>query len=441
MCVCFNLIFNIKKKKMDEVQVDEKVHSKNKTVDRISRLFLKKKKSTIASSLSDPSTLLSQPAARPSSTSLASSQNFECSTRISSSFDSRSNPMQADEASIHSKLTRTLSIKSSMSIQQLIQQQRHLLEELDTQKSQFQSKISQLTEQCAKQQDKVKQRQNDMTVLENNYQAHLKSVRSSDDDIESIGQKILALLDQIRQLASQLVPHADPILTTEKLSTLWLNLGSSIERLGKPLSAPRLQMLVEKFMMDVLVQNMNTNFFPGLTCNEAFVELQQWFEEYNVHLFSTRLRQELSMIIVQQKGNMGSDVQLSWQQAVDRHWSHLYRGLQKAFPSFLAKKPADTPSANEYSQQLRKLVEDAVMLGSAIKGQEVTITAVDVREGSQPLDSSLMDDIDGQFSGTIAFCISPPFIVNTGDQYKTLVKGKVLCFPSHDPTTVIQDTK
>ena len=210
-------------------------------------------------------------------------------------------------ASVHSKLTRTLSIKSAISTRQLIQQQRHLLEELDTQKSQFQSKISQLTEQCAKQHEKVKQRQSDMTVLENNYQAHLRSVRSSDDDPESIGKKILAILDRIRQLASQLVPYADPMVTTEKLSTLWLNLGPAIERLGKPLPPHRLQMLVEKFMMDVLVQNLNTNFFPGLTCNEAFVELQQWFDENDVHLFSTRLRQELAMIIVQQQTREGSD--------------------------------------------------------------------------------------------------------------------------------------
>ncbi|OBZ89973.1 hypothetical protein A0J61_01968 [Choanephora cucurbitarum] len=411
---------------MDEAHVsDEKVHSKNKTVDRISRLFLKKKKSagssSSVSSLSEPSIFLSQQATHASTISLASSQ-IECSPRASSSYQ------LGDEASVHSKLTRTLSIKSAISTRQLIQQQRHLLEELDTQKSQFQSKISQLTEQCAKQHEKVKQRQSDMTVLENNYQAHLRSVRSSDDDPESIGKKILAILDRIRQLASQLVPYADPMVTTEKLSTLWLNLGPAIERLGKPLPPHRLQVLVEKFMMDVLVQNLNTNFFPGLTCNEAFVELQQWFDENDVHLFSTRLRQELAMVIVQQQTREGSDVQLSWQKAVDRHWHHLYRGLQKAFPAYLKKSEID----GEYSQQLRQLVEDVVRLGSAMKGQELMMTAVDVREGIQPLDSQLMDDVDGQQSGIIAFCISPPFVVNVGHQYKPLVKGRVLCFPTLD---------
>ncbi|KAI8332528.1 hypothetical protein EDC96DRAFT_526607 [Choanephora cucurbitarum] len=397
---------------MDEAHVSEKVHSKNKTVDRISRLFLKKKKSagssSSVSSLSEPSIVLSQQATHASTISLASSHI-------------ESYPL-GDEASIHSKLTRTMSIKST---KQWIQQQRHLLEELDTQKSVFQSKINQLTEQCAKQSEKVKQRQSDMTVLENNYQAHLRSVRSSDDDPESIGKKILSILDRIRQLASQLVPYADPMVTTDKLSTLWLNLGPAIERLGKPLAPHRLQMLVEKFMMDVLVQNLNTNFFPGLTCNEAFVELQEWLDENDVHLFSTRLRQELAMIIVQQQTIEGSDVQLSWQKAVDRHWHHLYRGLQKAFPAYLKKSEMDT---SQYSQQLRQLVEDVVRLGSAMKGQELTMTAVDVREGIQPLDSQLMDDVDGQQSGIIAFCISPPFVVHVGHQYKPLVKGRVLCF-------------
>jgi hypothetical protein len=52
-----------------------------------------------------------------------------------------------------------------------------------------------------------------------------------------------------------------------------------------------------------------------------------------------------------------------------------------------------------------------------------------------------MDDEDGQASGVVAFCISPPFVVKIANRYEPLVKGRVLCFPTttitsnNEPTT------
>ncbi|KAG1487144.1 hypothetical protein G6F46_012934 [Rhizopus delemar] len=69
-------------------------------------------------------------------------------------------------------------------------------------------------------------------------------------------------------------------------------------------------------------------------------------------------------------------------------------------------------------------------LGSAIRGQEVCITAMDVLEGIQQFDPSIMEDEDGQTEGTIALCVSPPFVVKLSDHYEPLVKGRVLCFPT-----------
>jgi hypothetical protein len=332
----------------------------------------------------------------------------------------------------------SLSRHQSPSIQQQLQHQRQLLQELDFQKSQLQSTNAQLTNQLEKAQEKIRQRTNDMTMLQTNYQQHLRSVRSSDDDPSSIAVKLLELRRQIHELASELLPHAEPITTTEKLGTLWLNLGPAIEHLGKPLPPKRIQLLTEKFMMDVLVQNLNINIFPGLSCNNEFLELQTWFDQHDTSsFFSTRLRQELSLVVIQQQ-NKGQ-VAATLKKCVDRNWHHLYRGLQKAYPTYLANKDgasADEQSvAQAYSKKLRGLVEYTVGLGSAIKGQEVCITAVDVREGKQSFDAQLMEDEDGQTSGVIAFCISPPFVVKIANQYEPLVKGRVLCFPINEPTT------
>jgi hypothetical protein len=350
-------------------------------------------------------------------------------------------------ASIQQKLTRNISLSSHhslSSIQQQIARQRQLLKELDSQKSQIQHTNAQLADQLEKTQEKIKQRTNDMAMLQTNYQQHLRSVRSSDDDPSTIATKLVDLRRQIHELASELLPHAEPITTTEKLSTLWLNLSPAIDHLGKPLPAPRIQLLTEKFMMDVLVQNLNINIFPGLSCNNEFLELQDWFDQHDTSsFFSTRLRQELSKVVIQQQ--MEGEVAATWKKCVDCNWYHLYRGLQKAYPTYLAKK--DGVSANEqavahgYSKKLRGLVEYTVGLGSVIKGQEVCITAVDVREGKQSFDVQLMDDEDGQASGVIAFCISPPFVVKIANRYEPLVKGRVLCFPTttitsnNEPTT------
>lgn len=325
-----------------------------------------------------------------------------------------------------------------MNIQQMIQQQKQVLRELDSQKQLYTKDVANLSEQLSKMNEKIKQRSHDMDLLQNNYQTHLRSVRSSDDTPDTIATKLYQLRQQIHSLASELLPHAEPLVTTEKLSTLWLNLGASIDQLGKPLPPERIQMLTEKFMMDVLVQNLNINVFPGLSCNNDFLVLHQWFDQNDTStFFSTRLRQELSMMVAQNNTDSGAgDIQQTWKKFVDRNWNHLYRGLQKAYPTYLVKKSDTTISeqamavANEYGKKLRNLVEFTMNLGSAIKGQEVCITAVDVREGKQPFDGQLMDDEDGQTNGTIAFCISPPFVVKVANRYEPLLKGRVLCFPS-----------
>ncbi|KAI7888614.1 uncharacterized protein EV154DRAFT_517211 [Mucor mucedo] len=425
---------------MNEVENAEKSSSKNKTVGRISRLFQKKpKKKNMTSSLSSMSlsdtTLSSKPTTFQSSSSIASSSQSINNEPI----ETRNLPQlpthHSDSGSIHSKLTRTMSMSSTTSIQQLISQQLSVLKDLDSQKQMYKHDNNKLSDQLTRTREKVQQRTKDLEAIQKNYQHHLRSIRSSDDDAQTIAQKLVKMKTTIRELASELVPFAEEGLTGEKLSTLWLNLGESIDRLGKPLAPERIQMLTEKFMMDVLVRNLNINLFPGLACDPQFLELSNWFDQFDdSHFFSTRLRQEISMIVVNNIHTTGSDIEQSWKKAVDSNWHYLYRGLQKAYPSYLSSKNNTENSACiQYSNKLRTLVEDTIALGSAIKGQEVSITASDVREGIQLFDPKLMEDQDGQLEGTIAFCISPPFVIKIANRYEPLVKGRVLCFPPKIP--------
>jgi hypothetical protein len=313
----------------------------------------------------------------------------------------------------------------------MVQQQRNILKDLDLQKAMLNSNVAHLSEQLSKTQEKIKQRSHDMDLLQHNYQAHLRSVRASDDDPASIAHKLLELRDRIHTLATDLLPQAEPV-TGQNIATLWVNLAPAIQQLGTPLPPPRILMLTEKFMMDVLVQNLNINHFPGLSCSPELLSLNQWFEQNDTSLyFSTRLRQEVTLLLTQNKVD---EVQAMWEKSAEKNWHHLYKGLQKAYPTFLCKRTSDKKfdqdqlnAAQAYGARLRELVEYSMALGSAIKGQEVNITAVDMREGIEPLNPSLMEDVDGQTTGMIAFCISPPFVKKVAKGYEPLVKGKVLC--------------
>ncbi|EIE90237.1 hypothetical protein RO3G_14948 [Rhizopus delemar RA 99-880] len=426
---------------MSEVQMDK---SKNKSIGRISRLFQKKPKSKTSITSSISSLSISDPilSKQPSFQSISSAQlSIAEKPPRNSSLDSKNLPslpahQENDNVSVITIETETsLSLKSnSTDRQQHVEQHQTTLKELEAEKAYYKHENKRLEEQVSKMQAKVKKRTEELKTLEDNYQAHLRSLRCSDDDPKSIARQLIDLRGDIKRLAQELLPFAEPKTTTEKLSTLWLNLGETIGQLGNPhLSPERILLLTEKFMMDVLVQNLNTHHFPGLSCHAEFLEIQHWFEKYDASpFFATRLRQEVSLLIAKNKMSE-KEVEKGWKKSAERNWHHLYRGLQKSYPnSFLVSAEEEDQALlrTEYSQRLRQLVEKVMDLGSAIRGQEVCITAMDVKEGVQQFDPSIMEDEDGQTEGTIALCVSPPFVVKLSDHYEPLVKGRVLCFPT-----------
>jgi hypothetical protein len=221
------------------------------------------------------------------------------------------------------------------------------------------------------------------------------------------------LRQHIQNASNELIPLISNNQVATRFKSLWLNLSNPIDQLDLT-QHECIQMLTEKFMMDVLIQNLNLNYFPGLSCNaESVMTLQDWLEvKTGSDFYSTRLRQEVASIIMKQ------DQQLL-EQPITKNWQYLYRGLQRVYPGL---------KDEQERTKLHALVTEAVLIGLAIKGQENLITAVDVKEGSQPLDPILMNEVQGKSSGIVTFCISPPFVMKMKDnRYHTLVKGLVYC--------------
>lgn len=317
--------------------------------------------------------------------------------------------------------TKVANLKAQLS------RQYQVLEQLEVDRSQCRLDIQSLNARLDQMHSKITQRSEAQRQLEANYHEHLKSIRATPDDLTTIAHKLQDLKKKIRELAEDLVAQADPVEATSALRTFWLNLHDCIQRLGNPLPRHRLCMLTEKFMMDVLVQNMNLNVFPGLAVLAPYNDIALWLERQDdTTTFATRLRQEIALVMTTTTDTADH------QAAVHANWTFLYGGLSKAYPFIYH---FDTQHRNrQYAHKVQELVEQAMALGFAMKGQEVDVAAAETLEQVQVFDDTLMVDEDGQTDGIVDFCIYPPFVVY-GSPAVTLEKGRVLCSASQKSHT------
>lgn len=145
--------------------------------------------------------------------------------------------------------------------------------------------------------ERRQQRQQDCQQLQKSYDEHVRSLRATDDDLDTIAKKLRRLKQMISALAGDFVETADPVRTTSVLRGLWLYLREPIERMGSPLPLNRIRMLTEKYIMDYLMLHMAPNDFPGLSVVKDYAKLDYWLRDTDHHI-AIRLRQQLASCIV-----------------------------------------------------------------------------------------------------------------------------------------------
>jgi CheY-specific phosphatase CheX len=309
-----------------------------------------------------------------------------------------------------------------------LKQKKEMVRRLDEELYYLRHVNADLAEKERLSQERMINRQKDQKQLLDNYNDHIRSRRATNDDAASIHKKLQDLKAMIKTLSVEFGNHCDASVATKAISSFWVNLNEPILKLGDPLPINSIVMLTEKFLMDVLVQNMNYNTFTGLKISQPYTQLQMWFERYEVS-FCTRLRQEMAKVVV--SGNLpNSDIQAEIQKLNKRMYISLYTSLLKAYP-FIEQHDAtlvEKDTNKQYSVMLRTMVEYASDIGYAMRGQEVEIAAAAVGEGSELFDPKTMVDEDGQTSGIIQFCVCPPFIMY-GARVEILEKARVLCSP------------
>ncbi|CAO3619376.1 unnamed protein product [Mucor fragilis] len=276
-------------------------------------------------------------------------------------------------------------------------------------------------------QERMVMRQKDQKQLLDNYNEHLRARRATQDDPNTIHTKLQQLKAMIKTLSVALAQQCECNTATKAVIGFWVNLHEAIQKMGDPLPVNRIEMLTEKFLMDVLVQNMNYNAFTGLKISQPYTQLQMWFDRYEPS-FCTRLRQEMAKVVV--SGNVpDSDIQQEIQKLNKRMYNSLYSSLLKAYPFIEQHDLQEQDADKQYSVMLRAMVDQASAIGYAMRGQEVEIAAAAVGEGSEPFDPKTMVDEDGQTSGIISLCISPPIMVYS-NRVDVLEKARVLCLPA-----------
>ncbi|KAI8074941.1 hypothetical protein BC940DRAFT_287023 [Gongronella butleri] len=329
-------------------------------------------------------------------------------------------------------------------LRQRLMETQQQLERWQQQREQCRHDNQRLSEQLMQQQKRLAERTARADKLQRQYQEHVKGLRATPDDLTSIKQKLTQLQQAIGTLADRLTPHISPDHTHTALASFWLNLRDVLVPMI-PFSTQLTRFLTEKFISDVLMQNFALHDMDGCECAPEYTAVYQWLLDHQLDDMATDLRQRLARSIV--KGEKLPNVKTRLEHTVRQHWKYLYSGLVKAYPYIYQYDTSNQHDiSTHFGAQIQVLVDQAIAIGFAMKGFENDITPTAVEEGTQPLDTVLMDELAGKHSGIIQFCISPPFrLIHQPDP---LLKGRVLCATSTNPrnstastTSVSRDQK
>ncbi|KAG2172743.1 hypothetical protein INT43_000090 [Umbelopsis isabellina] len=268
----------------------------------------------------------------------------------------------------------------------------------------------------------LQRREQEYARIEHNFFEHTKLIRATDDDLSTIRDTFKLLKYGITRFVMSLNKKADREKATEKFLTMWPNLPLS--ELGTPLEHGHINMLTEKLIHQHLVNLIfESPLYPGLHINGAYSEMNRWLQVHGSD-FSTRLRQQLSAIIAKSKPD--SETQQEAQAARAEIIDRVYNDLAEIYDPFLRESDGSQEGNAGYIGKVREIIDKSLRLSIAIRGQDVDIHILPVKEGEQSFDEETMVELKGKNEGKIKFCICPPFVGGDGE-HGFVEKGKVVC--------------
>lgn len=259
--------------------------------------------------------------------------------------------------------------------------------------------------------------------MEANYYNHVRQIRATDDDLSTIQSETSHLFSQISNTCMGLRSKIDRAAGTAFVFSRWPERADSIR--SHLLSADEehldtgyLGLFLEKYIVEVIVNDFfRQPMAPGLPINDAYQQVEAWIRQRNAE-WATRLRQQISSLVVKQPDDSQSSLETAQAELVDR----LYDQIAHVCPSI---------NADAQRKKLTSIVSRAAKLNMAIKGQELPVQIVDdVVEGETAFDESRMKAAGkGKSEGTVLVVITPSLSATdpADAEHGFLVSAKVLC--------------
>ncbi|KAH8553490.1 hypothetical protein BGW37DRAFT_485899 [Umbelopsis sp. PMI_123] len=327
----------------------------------------------------------------------------------------QSQPTEAEE--------NQLSEQSKEELLKQLEQYELMLTHLQADLEQETIRNKELNNDLAQTRKQLQRREQEYARIEHNFFEHTKIIRATDDDLSTIRDTFKLLKYAITRFVMSLNKKADREKATEKFHTLWPHLP--LLELGTPLEHGHINMLTEKLIHQHLVNLIfKAPLYPGLHINGAYSEMSRWLQDHGSE-FSTRLRQQLTAIIAKSKPE--TDIQMEAQSARSHILEIVYNDLADIYDPVMRDTDSTAQDGNgTYYGKIREIIDKSLKLSIAIRGQDVDITILPVKEGEQMFDDDTMVEFKGKTEGKIKICICPPFFGGDGE-HGFIEKGKVVC--------------
>ncbi|ORY93439.1 hypothetical protein BCR43DRAFT_496935 [Syncephalastrum racemosum] len=259
--------------------------------------------------------------------------------------------------------------------------------------------------------------------MEANYYNHVRQIRATDDDLSTIQSETSHLFSQISNTCMGLRSKVDRAAGTAFVFKQWPERADSIRsRLlsegEENLDTGYLGLFLEKYIVEVIVNGLlRQPMAPGLPINDAYQQIEAWIRQRNGD-WATRLRQQISSLVVKQPDDSQPALEAAQAELVDR----IYDQIAHICPSI---------NAEAQRKKLANIVNRAAKLNLAIKGQELPVQIVDdIIEGETVFDESRMKAAGkGKSEGTVLLVITPSLSATdpADAEHGFLVSAKVLC--------------
>jgi hypothetical protein len=282
----------------------------------------------------------------------------------------------------------------------------------------------------------------DYKRMENKFQDYVKSIRATEDDLQTIRPEINHLLSQINNLCmsikSKLVDQQHRLSATNAFLELWPEKADLIKTHFKAkekeeqekgqdeendndefeLDNAILSLMTEKMIIDIIIQDiLKTPIHPGVPVNEAFGNIHAWVEKRNAS-WAARMKQQISAFVIR---GQPTDEQEELDKAKDEITNKIMTQLNVVYPDLDSK----------VQKKVMSIVNKAAKLNLSIKCQEIPIEILPIEEGV-PFDETLMKSVmRTQQDATVSLMVSPLFVAkdpnNADENHGFVIPSKVYC--------------